>query len=122
MHPAGVGSGDPIVELRLAPAARLEAAARQVGEAISQARTRGARGLLVVVPPGGVPAPSTAERVAMVRGWAALADGRVRVALVAEPGLLDDQRLGVVVAAGFGLQGEVFDNEVEARDWLEQWP
>lgn len=115
-----MGSGHPIIELRLAPAARLEGAARQVGEAITRARAGGARGLLVIVPPGAVPAPSAAERVAMVRGWAALADGRVRIALVAEPVLLDDQRLGVVVAAGFGLQGEVFDNEAEARDWLEQ--
>lgn len=75
----------------------------------------------MIVPPGAVPAPSAAERVAMVRGWAALADGRVRLALVTEPGLVDDQRLGVVVAAGFGLEGEVFDNEAEARDWLAQW-
>jgi hypothetical protein len=115
-----VGSGHPIIELTLAPSERLEGAARQIGEAIARARAIGSRGLLVVVPPGGVPVPSAAERVAMVRGWAALAGGRVRVALVVEPGLLDDERLGVVAAAGFGLQGEAFDNEVEARDWLEQ--
>jgi hypothetical protein len=67
-----------------------------------------------------VPTPSAAERVAMVRGWAALAQGRVRVALVVEPGLLDGERLGVVAAAGFGLQGQAFENEAEARAWLEQ--
>lgn len=116
-----MGSGHPIVEVKLAPSVRLEGAARQVGEAITQARASGASGLLVIVPPGGVPTPSAAERVAVVRGWAALAGGRVRVALVAEPGLRDDQRLGVVVAASFGLQGEIFDTEAEARDWLEQW-
>ena len=115
-----MGSGHPIIELRLAPSARLEGAARLVGEAIAQARASGARGLLVVVPPGRLRVPSAAERVAMVRGWAALADGRVRVALVAEPGLIDDERLGVVVATSCGMEGEVFDNEAEARDWLEQ--
>ena len=120
MHPAAVGSGEPIVEVRLAPAGRLHGAARQVGDAISRARACGARGLLVVVPPGGVPAPSAAERVSLVREWAALADGRVRIALVTEPGLIDDQRLGVVVAAGCGLEGEVFDNEADARDWLSR--
>lgn len=115
-----MGIGDAIVELRLDPAKRLEAAVRLVGDAIVNARSSGARGVLVVVPPDWALPPTTAERVSMVRTWASLAGGRVRLAMVAPPGLLDEQRVGVVAARGFGLAGEVFEDEDEARRWLAE--
>ena len=115
-----MGTGASILEVKLDPADRLEPAVRRVAEAVRHARASGQRALLVVVPPDWGVVPSAAERVAMVRHWAQAAEGRVRLAVVAPPGLFDDERLGVVAARGFGLLGEVFEHEGEARAWLEQ--
>ena len=113
-----MGTGDAIVELELGPAERLDGITRRVAQAILEARAGGARGLLVLVPAGVLPVPTTAERVVLARAWAAAADGRIRVAVVAPPALVDEERLGVVVAVGFGLDGNVFHDEAEARRWL----
>ncbi len=40
------------------------------------------------------------------------------VALVARPDFIDAERFGVVAAANFGLTGQVFEGEDEARGWL----
>jgi hypothetical protein len=114
-----VGTVDAMMELRLDPAERLEPAIRRIAGAIAQARLEGVRRMLVVVPDGAVRAPSTAERMAMVRSWAEAAGGRVRLAVVVPRSLIDPERVGVVTAARFGMEGEVFEDESEARAWLE---
>lgn len=101
----------------LSQAGRLETAVRHVAEAIAAARSSGVRRLLVIVPADLGP-PSIAQRLEMVRLWAQAADGRVRLAVVAPPGMLDDERVGIVAALGFGLQGEAFSDEPAARAWL----
>ena len=106
-------------ELRLDPGETLESAIRTVAGALARAHLEGEACLLVVAPRGAWPAPSTAQRMEMVRSWAAAAGGRVRLAVVADASLLDPERVGVVAARGFGLQGEVFQDEAEARRWLE---
>ena len=111
-------TGDAIVELELGPAERLDGIVRRVTQAILEARAGGASGLLVLAPPGGLPVPTTAERVSMARAWAEAADGRIRLAVVAPPALVDEERLGVVVAVSHGLDGNVFHDEAEARRWL----
>lgn len=62
--------------------------------------------------------PSTVERLRMVREWAAAADGRLRIAMVARPEFIDPERFGVVAAGNFGLAGQVFEREAEAIAWL----
>jgi len=106
--------------VRLLDEPGLDSAIRRVGEAIADARRAGLRKLLVVVGPLDVAAPSVAERVSMVRSWAAEAQGKVRVAMVAPAHLLDKQRLGVVAGLGFGLTSEVFTAEDEALAWLRE--
>lgn len=105
-------------ELKLDAGETLESAIRTVALALAHARRHGEDRLLVLVPRAAWPAPTTAQRLAMVRSWAAAADGRVRLAVVADAALLDPERVGVVAARSFGLAGEAFQDEAEARRWL----
>jgi hypothetical protein len=68
----------------------------------------------------GFPAPTLSERHAMVRDWAAAVDGRMVVAMVCVPELLDPERFGVVAAANFGLRAGAFDNIRDAIAWLRE--
>ena len=99
---------------------RLGPAVRRVAEAIALARATGTRRLLVMVPRN-LGVLSVPQRLDMVRLWAEASGGRVRVAVVAPAGMLDDERVGTVAAAGFGLEGQAFTDEASARAWLETW-
>jgi hypothetical protein len=66
----------------------------------------------------GLRPPSLAERAAMVRGWAAAAGRRLRVAAVVPAAFVDSERFGVVVAAGHGLTGDVFTEIDDAWTWI----
>jgi hypothetical protein len=66
----------------------------------------------------GVPPPSLSDRHAMVREWAAAADGRVIVAFVCSPEFIDAERFGIVVGLNFGLRSNVFANAHDALAWL----
>jgi hypothetical protein len=70
----------------------------------------------------GVGVPDLAARAWMLRRWAATSQGRVRIAIVAPPELIDPDRFGVVLARGFGMDGNVFEVEDDARDWLAKAP
>jgi hypothetical protein len=117
VHAAGVERGNDIQTLVLPDGARLGPAMRRVAEAIAAARGAGVR-LLLVFAPVHLEVPSTAQRMEMVRLWAEASQGRVRVAVVAPAGILDDERVGTVAAAGFGLEGQAFTDEADARAWL----
>ena len=118
MHPAGVPPEDAIQTLVLSDTARVAPAVRRVAEAIATARAAGFRRLLVIVPRH-LGTPTTAQRLEMVRLWAEASQGRVRLAVVAPAGMLDDERVGTVAAAGFGFEGQAFTSEADARAWLD---
>lgn len=119
-QPADVETRDGIGIFRMAATTRLELAVEAVSAALVQARNSGLDGLMVVVPESGMAPPSVAEHVGMVRRWADLAGGRLRLALVAPASLMDPERLGVVAARGFGLDGNSFLREDEALAWLRE--
>jgi hypothetical protein len=119
-HPAGVETIDGIGIYRVAGAGRLDQAIEAVSGAVLQARESGVERLMVVVPDSGLAAPSPAEILRMVRHWAELAGGRMRLAVVSPASMMDPERLGVVAAHAFGLAGESFVHEDEALAWLRE--
>jgi hypothetical protein len=42
--------------------------------------------------------------------------------VVCPPDYIDPERFGVIVARGLGLDGNVFEREDEAREWLRHSP
>ena len=62
--------------------------------------------------------PSLAERAALSRRWAAAANGRLQMAIVLPPALIDPEHFGVVAAAQHGLSGQVFDDIDDAWEWI----
>ena len=66
--------------------------------------------------------PDVSARVGMVRRWAASAQGRLKVAFVSRKEIDDTERFDVVFANGLGFDGDVFETEADAIQWLEQEP
>ena len=109
--------------VRLEGDLRLDRAVRVASDGIRMAREQGLRKLMIATLDLRVPGPVTlTDRLAMVREWADAAQGRVCLAVVARPELIDAERFGVVVAAGLGLVANVFTREDEALAWLGQQP
>jgi hypothetical protein len=67
----------------------------------------------------GFPAPDTFQRFLAAVAWADEAAGRVRLAMVARPEMIDPNKFGVTVAANRGLVSNIFATEAEARGWLD---
>ena len=112
---------DGIASLALAgDAPHLRDAIGHVSNVLAAARAARHSRLLLDVRALRVPSPSPLDRIAMTREWAAAAGGRVVVAMVCPPYLIDPQRLGVVAAAGFGLRSGVFQHPDEALAWLRE--
>lgn len=108
---------------RLEGESRLEPAVKRVAEAIHDARELGLRKLMVVTSGlTGLGPLTVAERLGMVREWADATQGRLVMAMVTHPDLIDPERFGVVAAASFGLHGNVFTSEAPALDWLGEQP
>ena len=107
-------------ELRLAPDRDPVAVVHKVAAGIADARERGVRKLLVDLRATDIPAPSLAQRDALVTLWARAAAGQLVLAVLAPPRLLDAERFGTLVAAAAGLRAEGFDDEAQARAWLER--
>jgi hypothetical protein len=102
---------------------RLEPAVKLVADAIRLAREAGLRKLMVVTSGLTSLGPLTvSERLGMVRAWAEATGGRVMLAMVTHPNLIDPERFGVVAAASFGLHSEVFTSEGPALAWLGEQP
>ncbi len=103
------------------PAGRvtLAQATTLVAEAILLARSQNVPKLLFnALGLTGFPSPTLAERYFFARRWAAIAQGRVQLALVVESRMIDPERFGVTVARNAGMDAEVFDNEPAALAWL----
>jgi len=96
-----------------------EDAAAMVAEAIVLARAQNLKRLLADTSAWtGFRPPSITARFFAVKKWASAAGGRVRVAVVARPEMIDPHKFGVTVARNSGLMGDVFASESEALAWL----
>jgi hypothetical protein len=92
-----------------------------VTSAINEARQLGIRKMLVVTTGlTGFASPSLGTRYFFVHEWAKAAQGKVSVALVARPEMIDPQKFGVTVANSAGLTTDVFTTEGEAMAWLRR--
>jgi hypothetical protein len=107
-------------ELRLEHDRDPVAVVNKVAAGIADARARGVRKLLVDLRATDIPAPSLAQRDALVTMWARAAAGQVVLAVLAPSRLLDAERFGTLVAAAAGMRAEGFEDEVQARAWLER--
>lgn len=97
----------------------LQAAIDLVTRTLAQAVASGVDKLAIdITTLHGFATPSMFDRHAMVRKWAAAVDGRLVVAVVCAPELIDPERFGIVAASNFGLQSNVFPNLHEAIAWL----
>jgi hypothetical protein len=97
----------------------LDRAVELIGRAIQYARSQNIAGLLIDVRRlYGFPHPSVVDRFWFVREWAARASGRVVLAMVQRPDMIDTDQIGVTMASNAGLVANVFDNAGDAREWL----
>lgn len=67
----------------------------------------------------GFPPPTVADRYFFAREWATAANGELRIAFVARPEMIDEQKFGMLVAANSGLVADVFTAEPDALAWLQ---
>ena len=105
-RPAGSVSFDQAVDL--------------VREAIATARAKELDELLVDTTAWtGFASPDTFQRFLAAVAWAEEARGRLRLAMVARPEMIDPRKFGVLVAANRGLVSNIFPTEAEARAWLD---
>jgi hypothetical protein len=101
----------------------LDEAIDLVTGALAFACEQGANQLLVDVSGlTGFPSPNVAERYYFCTKWAEVVAGRLRVAFVARPELIDPNKFGVTVATNRGLESDVFATETEALAWLDRRP
>ena len=97
----------------------LERAIQLVRDAISTARERGVKKLLInIAELEGFEPPTISARYFFVREWAEASRGIVCIAIVARQELIDPQKFGVTAAANAGLAGNVFTSEQVALQWL----
>ena len=108
---------------RLVGELTLPAAVAAVAEAIDLCDQRQVKRLLVDgTALTGVPSPSMIDRYEIVTQWASVAKGRVKIAFVPRPEMLDPTKFGITVASNRGLQINAFTSEAEALTWLLDLP
>ena len=66
----------------------------------------------------GFPSPSTTDRFWLMKKWAESAGGDVVISMVAPPEIIDEEKIGVTMAANRGLVANIFAAESEAIEWL----
>lgn len=66
----------------------------------------------------GMSVPSLVDRFLMVEEWAQVGSGLVVVALVVDAKYIHPEKVGVKIAADFGLICDVCDTEPDALEWL----
>lgn len=118
-HDVQLEMRDGIAVFRPQATVSLDQAIEWVKSAIVLAREREIARLLVVTSGlEGFEPPEIGIRHFLAREWATASDGRVLIAVVARPEMIDPERFGVTVAANFGVTTRVFDNEADALAWL----
>ena len=91
-----------------------------VSLAIAHACAKGASEMLVNLSAvAGFAPPTTIERYRFVTKWVATAGGRLQLAVVVRPKMIDRHKFGVTVATNRGLMADVFTTEAEALAWLD---
>jgi hypothetical protein len=106
-RPAGVVTFDEAVAL--------------VRAAIRVACSERAKDLLVdTTALNGFSSPDTFQRFLAAVAWAEQAEGRLRLAMVARPEMIDPQKFGVTVARNRGLISNIFTSDIEAQRWLDK--
>ncbi len=96
-----------------------DATVKMIDAAIEYCRANAIRALLVdITRVTGFPPPSTAERFQFATQWSATAGGRLTIAMIAPPEMIDPDKIGVTMANNRGLKSEVFTNEQDAVRWL----
>jgi len=110
---------DGIAYFRVLGTCRLPLAVGFVTSAIEQALSGRHPGCLIDASGlDGFGSPSVATRHQVVRCWAELARGRLALALVLRPAVIDAEKIGVIAGRNHGMHCDVFDNVAEARAWL----
>ena len=112
-----VVDGVPVARLSSRQAV-FEDAVERGNEVLRCVRAEGYPHLVLDVRDAVFPPPTLAQRLDMVRQWAEVAAGHLRVAMVAPPHFVDAERLGMVAAGNFGLAGQVFLEPRDALAWL----
>jgi hypothetical protein len=108
---------------RVAPGTELRDGIAAITAAIEAARDGGAARLLIDLRAyAGSAGPGLGQRYALASEWARAAQGKVAIAVVSPPELIDPRRYGMQVALGAGLDGDVFEDEPSARAWLATRP
>jgi hypothetical protein len=93
--------------------------AELVATAIGFARLINIRRLLVdITNLTGFEPPDLALRYLIIHEWARAAGRSVRVAIVARPEMIDNQKFGSIVAANIGFAADAFTTEEDALTWL----
>ena len=114
---------DVIREFRVSGSQSFAKAVDDVDDCLRLAIAEGARRVLVDVSGlTGFAKPDVVARAGMIRKWAATTQGRLKVALISPAHLNDGERFDVVLAQAMGFDGDVFENEDDARHWLELLP
>lgn len=104
---------------RLAGEVSLEQAEQLVTAAITYAREQNVRRLLLdLTGLAGFDPPSVTARYLLIQKWASASDLRVRTAAVANPEMIDPQKIGVSFARNVGFVADIFESEEEALTWL----
>jgi hypothetical protein len=108
---------------RVAPGVELRDGIAAITAAIGTAVAGGACRLLIDLRAyAGSTPPGLGQRYALASDWARAAQGKLSIAVVSPPELIDPRRFGMQVALGAGLDGDVFDDEARARAWLATRP
>ena len=98
----------------------LDEAVQVVDVAIAHARdARIARLMVNGTRLTGFDPPTLSERFYLVEKWAHTARGKIRLAMVVRPEMIDPRKFGVTVAMNRRLIADVFVAERSATAWLE---
>ncbi len=98
----------------------LEEAAQLITSALAYSCEQKVRKLLVDIRYlTGFDPPNLGTRYFFFREWARVAEGRVRVAFVARPEMIDSEKIGITIGENAGLRSDAFTLEEDALTWLE---
>lgn len=97
----------------------LDQAAEMINEAIKLCVDQAVRGLLVnITALTGFGSPSLTARFNFITKWSATNGGRVAMAMIAPPEMIDHEKIGNTIASNRGMRSNVFPTESEAISWL----
>jgi hypothetical protein len=98
----------------------LEGAVSLVAAALNYAREQGLTQLLVDTRQlTGHEPPNTFQRYELMNRWLAASQGRVQLALVVRPEMMDPERFAIRVAENRGFLANAFVDEETAVAWLD---